>query len=135
MKQYFEKMDPLGKALSPEQIDNMKDNIEQAEEIMRELDAEVERIKKVGVPLEKMHERDEMSVWERIDYLVDAGTFCPLHTIFDPANEESGSTGVVDGLARINGKWCILIGFNNKWMAGAWIAGQAENNLRKLLRC
>jgi len=36
----------------------------------------------------------------------------------------------VDGLARINGKWCALIGFNNKWMAGAWIAGQAENNLR-----
>src|SRR5690606_16930018 len=25
---------------------------------------------------------------------------------------------------------CVLAGFNNKWMAGAWIAGQAENNLR-----
>ncbi|MBU2054182.1 MAG: glutaconyl-CoA decarboxylase subunit alpha, partial [Proteobacteria bacterium] len=37
---------------------------------------------------------------------------------------------VVDGLARIGGKWCVLIGFNNKWIAGAWIAGQAENNLR-----
>jgi glutaconyl-CoA decarboxylase len=130
MKQYFEKMDALGKPLSPKQIDGMKDNIKQAEEIMRQLDAEAERIKKVGVPLETMHERGEMSVWERIDYLVDPGTFCPLHTIFDPENEESGSTGVVDGLARINGKWCILIGFNNKWMAGAWIAGQAENNLR-----
>jgi len=84
MKQYFEKMDPLGKALSPKQIDTMKDSIKQAEEIMRQLDAEAERIKKVGVPLETMHERGEMSVWERIDYLVDPGTFCPLHTIFDP---------------------------------------------------
>jgi len=37
---------------------------------------------------------------------------------------------VVDGIARINGKWCVLIGFNNKWIAGAWIAGQADNNLR-----
>ena len=37
MKQYFEKMDALGKALSPKQIESMKDNIEQAEEIMREL--------------------------------------------------------------------------------------------------
>ena len=37
---------------------------------------------------------------------------------------------MVDGLARISGKWCVLIGFNNKWMAGAWIAGQADNNLR-----
>jgi len=45
MKQYFEKMDPLGKALSPEQIDNMKDNIEQAEEIMKQLDVEAQGIK------------------------------------------------------------------------------------------
>ncbi len=53
-----------------------------------------------------------------------------LHTIYDPDHEESGQTNVVDGLARINGKWCVIIGFNNKWIAGAWIAGQADNNLR-----
>ena len=130
MKQYFEKMDSLGKPISPKQMDSMKENIVQAEEIMKRIDVEQERIKNFGVPAEKIHERGEMTVWERIEYLVDPGTFCPLHTIFDPENEESGSTGVVDGLARINGKWCVLIGFNNKWMAGAWIAGQAENNLR-----
>jgi len=130
MRQYFEKMDSLGKPLSPKQMDSMKENIVQAEEIMKRIDVEKERIKNFGVPAEKIHERGEMTVWERIEYLVDSGTFCPLHTIFDPENEESGSTGVVDGLARINGKWCVLIGFNNKWMAGAWIAGQAENNLR-----
>jgi glutaconyl-CoA decarboxylase len=130
MRQYFEKMDPLGKPLSPKQMESMKDNIERIEEMMRQIDAEGERIKNVGVPLKIMHERGEMSVWERIEYLVDPGTFRPLHSIFDPENEESGSTGVVDGLARINGKWCILIGFNNKWMAGAWIAGQPDNNLR-----
>ncbi len=130
MRQYFEKMDSLGKPLSPKQMDSMKENIAQAEEIMKRIDVEQERIKNFGVPAEKIHERGEMTVWERIEYLVDSGTFCPLHSIFDPENEESGSTGVVDGLARINGKWCVLIGFNNKWMAGAWIAGQAENNLR-----
>jgi len=130
MKQYFEKMDQLGKPLSPKQIESMKENVERIEEVMRKIDAEVERIKSFGVPLKTMHERGEMSVWERIEYLVDPGTFCPLHSIFDPENEESGSTGVVDGLARISGKWCVLIGFNNKWMAGAWIAGQADNNLR-----
>lgn len=130
MKQYFQKMDPLGKPLSPKQIESMKENIERLEEMMSKIDAEAERIKNFGVPLKTMHERGEMSVWERIDYLVEPGTFCPLHSIFDPENEESGSTGVVDGLARISGKWCVLIGFNNKWMAGAWIAGQADNNLR-----
>jgi glutaconyl-CoA decarboxylase len=130
MKPYFAKMDDIGRSLKPAQIERMQASVAQAETIMREIDAEVERIKNFGIPAEKVHERGEMTIWDRIEYIVDPGTFCPLHTIFDPENEESGSTGVVDGLARIAGKWCVLIGFNNKWIAGAWIAGQAENNLR-----
>jgi len=130
MRQYFEKMDPIGKPLTAEQIENMQDNSAAVEAILQNIDAEAQRIKNVGVPLSTLNERGEMSVWQRIEYLVDPGTFSPLHTIFDPGNEESGQTNVVDGLARIHGKWCVLIGFNNKWMAGAWIAGQAENNLR-----
>jgi glutaconyl-CoA decarboxylase len=130
MKSYFARMDDIGKPLRPAQIERMQANVAQAESVMKEIDAEVERIKNFGIPAEKVHERGEMTVWDRIEYIVDPGTFCPLHTIFDPENEESGSTGVVDGLARIAGKWCVLIGFNNKWIAGAWIAGQAENNLR-----
>ena len=51
MRQYFEKMDPLGKPLSPKQMESMKDNIERIEEMMRQIDAEGERIKNVGVPL------------------------------------------------------------------------------------
>jgi glutaconyl-CoA decarboxylase subunit alpha len=130
MRQYFEKMDDLGKPLSQQQIKGMQENLARIEEVMKRVDAEVERIKNFGVSFETLKQRGEMNVWERIEYLVDPGTFCPLHTIYDPENEESGSTGVVDGLARISGKWCALIGFNNKWMAGAWIAGQADNNLR-----
>jgi len=130
MRPYFEKMDDLGKPLRPAQRERMKENIAQIEEVMAAAAAEAERIRNVGIPVEVVHKRGEMTVWERIEYLVDPGTFCPLHTLFDPESEESGSTGVVDGLARIGGKWCVLIGFNNKWIAGAWIAGQAENNLR-----
>lgn len=130
MKQYFQKMDDLGKPLKPAVIDRMKDNVARIEEIMGEIDREIERIKNFGVSTEELHRRGEMTVWERIEYLVDPGTFTPLHTIYDPDNEESGQTNVVDGLARINGKWCVLVGFNNKWIAGAWIAGQADNNLR-----
>ncbi|MBU4121956.1 MAG: glutaconyl-CoA decarboxylase subunit alpha [Proteobacteria bacterium] len=130
MRPYFEKMDDLGKPLRPAQRERMKENIAQIEEVMAAAAAEAERIRNVGIPVEVVHKRGEMTVWERIEYLVDPGTFCPLHTLFDPESEESGSTGVVDGLARIGGKWCVLIGFNNKWIAGAWIAGQADNNLR-----
>ena len=130
MRPYFARMDDIGKPLRPAQRERMAENAVQAEAVMKKIDAEVERIKNVGIPAEKIRERGEMTVWDRIAYIVDPGTFCPLHTIFDPENEESGSTGVVDGLARIAGRWCVLIGFNNKWIAGAWIAGQAENNLR-----
>ncbi|MDO9515684.1 MAG: carboxyl transferase domain-containing protein [Syntrophales bacterium] len=124
------KMDDFGRPLKESQIKRMEENVALAQEVMRGIDAEALRIKGVGIPIEKVHQRGDMTVWERIEYLADPGTFCPLHTIFDPDHEESGSTGVVDGLARINGRWCMLIGFNNKWMAGAWIAGQPENNLR-----
>ena len=130
MRPYFVRMDDIGKPLRPAQRERMAENAVQAEAVMKKIDAEAERIKNVGIPAEKIRERGEMTVWDRIEYIVDPGTFCPLHTIFDPENEESGSTGVVDGLARIAGRWCVLIGFNNKWIAGAWIAGQAENNLR-----
>jgi acetyl-CoA carboxylase carboxyltransferase component len=50
----------------------------------------------VGVSLQTLHDRGGMSVWERILYLVNPGTFCPLRSIFDPENEESGSPGVVE---------------------------------------
>ncbi|MCD6487374.1 MAG: glutaconyl-CoA decarboxylase subunit alpha [Syntrophobacterales bacterium] len=124
------KMEEFGRPLKESQIKRMEESAALAEEVMKGVDKEVNRIKKVGLSSEKIHERGQMTVWDRIEYIVDPGTFCSLHTIFDPEHEESGSTGVVDGLARINGRWCMIIGFNNKWIAGAWIAGQADNNLR-----
>ena len=95
MRQYFEKMKELGKALRQSQIDGMKENVERAAAIMQEIDAEIDRIKNnVGVPTEEIHKRGEMTVWERIDYVVDPGMFFPLHSIYDPDGEESGQTNV-----------------------------------------
>jgi glutaconyl-CoA decarboxylase len=130
MRPYFETMDPLGSPLSQTDIDEMADNRAGLAAMLAELDAEVGRVKRAGLPAEKIRERGEMTVWDRIDYLVDPGTFCPLHTLYNPRQNEEGTTGVVDGLGRIGGKWCVVVGFDNKVMAGAWIAGQAENQLR-----
>jgi len=130
MRQYFETMDALGKPLAPAELAEMAANREQVAAVLKELDAEVSRVKNAGLPAAKIHERGEMTVWDRIEYLVDPGTFCPLHTLYNPRQNEEGTTGVVDGLARIGGKWCVVIGFDNKVMAGAWLAGQAENQLR-----
>jgi len=130
MRPYFQKMDDLGKPLKPFQIDAMAENRAQIEEVIKTLEAETARVKNAGLPAEKIRERGEMTVWDRIDYLVDPGTFCPLHTLYNPRSNEEGTTGVVDGLARISGRWCVVIGFDNKVLAGAWIAGQPENQQR-----
>ena len=130
MRQYFEKMDALGKPLEAYAVDEMAGNREQIEAALQELDAELARVKNAGLPAEKIRERGEMTVWDRIEYLVDPGTFRPLHTLYNPRQNEEGTTGVVNGLAKIRGRWCVLIGFDNKVLAGAWIAGQAENQLR-----
>jgi glutaconyl-CoA decarboxylase len=123
-------MDALGAPLAAAQVEEMAENRERVAAMLKDLDAEVGRVKGAGLPAEKIRERGEMTVWDRIEYLVDPGSFRPLHTLYNPRDNEEGVTGVVDGLARISGKWCVVIGFDNKVLAGAWIAGQAENQLR-----
>lgn len=130
MRPYFATMDPLGRPLRPADVEEMAANREQIAAVLAELDAEVRRVRNAGIPAEKIRERGEMTVWDRIEYLVDPGTFCPLHTLYNPRGNEEGTTGVVDGLARVGGRWCVVIGFDNKVMAGAWLPGQAENQLR-----
>jgi glutaconyl-CoA decarboxylase len=92
--------------------------------------AEVERVKSAGKPDEKMNEKGEWTAWQRIEYLIDRDTWCPLHTIYDPAENAEGTSNVIDGIGKINGKWAIIIASNNKIIAGAWLSGQADNVLR-----
>ncbi len=130
MRPYFQHMDPIGKELTDKQKQDAKENILQIQDVERQVSEAIEAVKNAGIPAEKIKQRGQMTVWERIEYLVDEGTWCPLHTLYNPKMNEEGTTGVIDGLAKINGKWAVVIGFDNKVMAGAWIAGQAENQLR-----
>ncbi len=130
MRPYFEKMTELGRPLTEGQMKQSEESVRQIKEVEKSLVAEVDRVKSAGLPEEKLHQRGEWTVYERLEYLIDPGTWCPLHTLFDPMGEESGTTGVVDGLGKISGRWAVVIGFDNKVIAGAWIAGQSENILR-----
>ncbi|MBW2056539.1 MAG: glutaconyl-CoA decarboxylase subunit alpha [Deltaproteobacteria bacterium] len=130
MRPYFERMKEFGRPLSDAQIKQSEQSVTQIREVEKSLAGEVDRVRKAGLPEERLHGRGEWTVYERLEYLVDPGTWCPLHTLFDPMEEESGTTGVVDGLGKVSGRWAVIIGFDNKVMAGAWIAGQAENILR-----
>ena len=130
MRPYFEKMTPFGKTLTDKQKEDNKESVAEIQKVEKQVAEAIETVKKAGIPEEIIKKRGQTTVWERIEHLVDPGTWCPLHTLYDPQFNEEGTTGVVDGLATINGKWCVVIGFNNKVMAGAWIAGQADNQLR-----
>lgn len=130
LRPYFEKMPDIGKALSPGEIKRTEENITFIQEQEEVLLKAIETVKNAGTSAEKIRKRGQMTVWDRLDYLVDAGTWCPLHTLYNPNNNEEGCTGVVDGLGKIDGKWAVIIAFDNKVMAGAWISGQAENILR-----
>ena len=130
MRPYFEKMPSFGRELNEGQIKSTEENVRQIEEVEDAVKAAVQKVKTAGFPEEKINARGQMTVWQRINYLIDPGTWCPLHTLFNPEGNAEGHTNVFDGLARISKKWCVVIGFDNKYLAGAWVAGQPENILR-----
>ncbi len=130
MRPYFEKMTEFGKPLSDGLKKRMEESVSQIKEVENGIAEAVEKVKNAGLPAETLNKRGEWTVYQRLEYLLDPGTWCPLHTLYDPMDEESGTTGVVDGIGRISGRWAVIIGFDNKVLAGAWIAGQAENILR-----
>jgi glutaconyl-CoA decarboxylase len=125
MRPYFEKMQEWTKLAKVNAA-----NAEEIKKVEQSIEELVETAKNAGMPAEVLNKRGEWTVHQRLAYIVEPGTWCPLHTLYDPMEEESGTTGVVDGLGKINGRWCVIIGFDNKVMAGAWIAGQPHNILR-----
>ncbi|SLM29426.1 Glutaconyl-CoA decarboxylase subunit alpha [Desulfamplus magnetovallimortis] len=130
MRPYFEKMTSFGKELKKGAIKRTEENVQAFIEAEKEIDAAVDKVKNAGFSTEKINARGQMTVWQRLEYLVDEGTWRPLHTLYNPADNVEGTTNVIDGLGKISGKWAVIIGFDNKVMAGAWLAGQSDNILR-----
>ena len=130
MHRYFKQMNTLGKALNVGQMKSTEENIAQLKEVEQSLAQAAEKVKNAGFPVEKINARGQLTVYQRLEYLVDHGSWCPLHTLYNPEDNEEGTTNVVDGLGRISGRWAVIIGFDNKVLAGAWLPGQSENILR-----
>ena len=130
MRQYFEKMKEFGHELNQGQIKSSQENVGKIREVEAEVMAQTDKAKNAGFPAEKINARGMMTLWQRLNYLVDPGTWCPLHTLYNPMDNPEGTTNVFDGLGKISGKWAVIIGFDNKVLAGAWLPGQSENILR-----
>ena len=130
MRPYFEHMHKLGKPLKQRERERSAASVRAIREVEAVLGGEIDRVKRAGLAAEKVNARKQLTGWQRIEYLVDPGTWCPMHTIMDPAANEEGTTGVIDGLGKVGGKWAVVVASNNQVVAGAWIKGQAENILR-----
>ena len=101
-------MTEFGKPLSDSVKKRMQENAQHIKGAEKEIAAGVDKVKKAGLPAETLNQRGEWTVYQRLEYLLDAGSWCPLHTLYDPMDEESGTTGVVDGLGRIGGRWAEI---------------------------
>ena len=130
MKPYFDTMDRFGKALKPGRVKRAATSVDALRAVEAGIGDAVAAVEDAGFPTETINTRGWMTVYQRLEYLVDAGAWHPLHTLYNPLENEEGTTNVVDGLGQIEGRWAVVIGFDNKVMAGAWLPGQAENILR-----
>jgi glutaconyl-CoA decarboxylase len=130
MKRYFCAMDSVGRKISESSIKSMNENASQIDEISQKITELSNKALNQGLAVEDLHKRGEKTAVERIEYLVDEGSWLPLNTIYNPEFNKYGTTGVINGLGKIGGKWCSIIASNNRVLAGAWIPGQAENVFR-----
>ncbi|MGN0983344.1 MAG: acyl-CoA carboxylase subunit beta [Gemmiger sp.] len=131
MPGYFQKMPVIkGKTYHP-----APDNAAELQAIEEELHRKVAAMLAAGTPDDKIHAKGQFTAMERITELVDEGSFLPLNSLYNPAgNDEQRigiiGTSIVKGLGRVDGKWAVIIASDNKKMAGAWVAGQADDLLR-----
>jgi len=130
MRPYFEKIPDLGRALKKGEKNRGAEDERKTREAEGRIETEARKVRDAGFSESQINDRGSLSVWQRIEYLVDEGSFCPLHTLFNPLENLEGTTNVIDGLGKISGRWAVIIGFDNKVMAGAWLPGQSENILR-----
>lgn len=123
---YFQNMKVVG---SPLKAAN-NENINELRTIEEEIQKHVQEAMAAGKSDEAVNERGEMTALQRIAKFIDPGTWCPLNSLYNPENNSNGSTGIVKGLGKVNGRWVYIVASDNKKLAGAWVPGQAENLLR-----
>jgi acetyl-CoA carboxylase carboxyltransferase component len=85
--------------------------------------------------IEKQHEKKKLTARERIEYLVDKGTFFTEIAAFagyEMYEEQGGcpAGGTVAGLGYISGKQCVIVANDQTVKAGAWFPITGKKNLR-----
>lgn len=128
MPGYFKQMDIIGKPLNTQDSENLG-IIKDRESAIGD---EIKKVEDAGATDQDMNKRDIWTAKQRIVSLVDEGTWCPLHSLYNPEENKNGSTSIIDGLGRVDGRWVMILASDNKKIMGAWVPGQSENILRAL---
>ena len=125
MPKYFQNMPVVGKAVKAN-----AENVNELRAIEDDIHAHIVDALSSGKADEDMNAKGQLTAMQRVALLVDEGTWCPLNSLYNPEHNKNGSTSIVKGLGRVNGKWCCIIASDNKKHAGTWVPGQADNLLR-----
>lgn len=126
MPRYFEHMPQVGKPMKKANPENEA----QLKAIEAEIHELIKAAQSAGRSDESLNESGQLTALQRVEKLVEPGTFRPLNTLYNPEGNKNGSVSIVKGLGRINGKWAVIVASDNKKLAGAWVPGQAECLLR-----
>ena len=121
MPGYFRNMEVIGAPLEQPNAGNEAE----LKKIEDELQKEMSDVLASGRSDESLNKSGQMTALQRLELLVDKGSWCPLNSLLNPYGNEDGSTGVITGLGKIHDKWAVIIASDNKKLAGAWVAGQA----------
>lgn len=126
MRNYFQGMPQIGSNLNSTDPENEQ----KIKVIEKELSDAIDKLLKSGRSDESLNRSGQLTALQRLDALIDKGTWCPINSLFNPeANEEDGCS-VLTGMAKIGGKWAVIIDFDNKKTAGAWVPGQGRKITR-----
>ncbi len=74
MRSYFARMQSFGKALREGQVKSSEENLVRIKQVEKEVAEALEKVKNAGFPTEKINARGQLTVFQRLDYLVDEGT-------------------------------------------------------------
>lgn len=100
MRPYFEKMTPFGKALTDKQKEDNKENIAEIQEVEKQVAEAIEAVKKAGIPEEVLKKRGQTTVWERIEHLIDPGTWSLSTPCIIPNSTKRGRQELLTVLPR-----------------------------------
>ena len=125
MPRYFQNMPVVGKPVRANE-----ENANELRAIEEEIHGKIVDVLSSGKSDEDMNKKGQLTAMQRVSLLVDPGTWCPLNSLYNPQDNKNGSTSIVKGLGRVNGKWCVIIASDNKKHAGTWVPGQADNLIR-----